>query len=383
MSALASFIGGSVAIILLTVAAPSIARFATRFGPVEMFTLVLFGISTVIGLSGRSVAKGLAMALLGALLGVIGPEVTAGYIRYGFHPELRDGLNFIAVVIGLFGVSEVLVRIEKPLEVKVQTFNFLIREILPSRQELLRYWRSIARCSLIGWLVGVLPGAGGTLASFLAYSVERSASKTPEKFGQGAMEGVIASESADNAAVGGSLIPLMALGIPGSGGTAILLGALVMYGLRPGPLFFTQSGDVAWTVISSLYISNTILLLTNVFAIPLFVMLINIGLRYLNGIVIALCFVGAFSLSFSSFDIWVTLLFGVFGYFMKKLDYPPAPLIMGLVLAPLAETALARSLMLSQGNLAIFIERPIAAVFLILALLSFVFPLVQLLRRVR
>lgn len=380
MSAVCSFLGGLFATIVLTTAAPGIARFATRFGPPEILALVVFGLSTVVGLSGRSIWRGLAMAFLGGLLGMIGPEIAAGHIRYAVAQELSDGLNFVAVVIGLFGVAEVLVRLEKPVLVHTATVAMRVREMLPTPPDLARYKWSIARCGMVGTLVGTLPGAGGTLSSFLAYALERGVSKTPERFGKGAMEGVIASETADNASANASLIPLMALGIPGSGGTAILLGALIMYGLQPGPLFFVQSGEIAWTVISSLYISNTMLLITNIVAIPLLMRLVYASDRYLNSVIIAFCFVGAFALNFSTFDIWLVLIFGMLGYAMRKYDYPAAPLILALVLAPIGESALARSLMLSQGSLGIFVERPVALAFLLMAAAAFFLPVVQFFR---
>ena len=245
ISAVSSFIGGMLAVIVLTLAAPYSARVATRFGPPEIFALVVFGLSTVVGLAGRSVWKGLAMAFLGGLLGMVGPEIAAGQIRFAVFRELRGGLNFVAVVIGLFGIAEVLVRLENSIKIKHHSSTLRLLDMIPSLADMRRYSGAMLRAFGIGTLVGVLPGAGGTLGSFLAYTAERSVSREPERFGKGAMEGVVASETSDNASANASLIPLMSLGIPGSGGTAILLGALIMYGLQPGPLLFMRSPDVA------------------------------------------------------------------------------------------------------------------------------------------
>jgi putative tricarboxylic transport membrane protein len=374
ISAVSSFMGGIMAVVVLTVAAPYIARVATRFGPPEIFALVIFGLSTVVGLAGRSIWKGLAMAFLGGLLGMIGPEIAAGEIRFAPFREIRSGLNFVAVVIGLFGIAEVLVRLENSARIKHQSSDLKLLDMIPSLSDMRRYSGAMLRAFGIGTLVGVLPGAGGTLGSFLAYSAERSVSREPERFGKGAMEGVVASETSDNASANASLIPLMSLGIPGSGGTAILLGALVMYGLQPGPLLFMRSPDVAWTVIASLYISMTMLLITNIVAIPLLMRLVYASDGFLNGVIIAFCFVGAYTLNFQTFEIWQMIVFGILGYAMRKFGYPAAPLILALVLAPIGENAIGRSLMLSQGDIGFFLQRPVAMVFLVLAALVVLVP---------
>lgn len=283
-------------------------------------------------------------------------------------------------MIGLFGIAEVLVRVERAGSVTPSETSLRMRDMLPTSARLWQLSPSIFRAFGIGTLVGVLPGAGGTLGSFLAYSAERGVSKQPERFGKGAIEGVIASETSDNASANASLIPLMSLGIPGSGGTAILLGALVMYGLQPGPLFFAQSGDVAWTVIASLYISMTMLLITNIVAIPLMIRAVYASDRCLGGVIVAFCFVGAYALNFSAFEVWQCIVFGVLGYAMRRFDYPAAPLILALVLAPIGENAIGRSLMLSQGELSYFLARPVAMGFAALAMAAFLFPLIRAVR---
>jgi len=377
LSALCSFIGGILAVIVLTVAGPYIARAAVQFGPAEIFALVVFGLSTVVGLGGKSLWKGLTMAFLGALLGTIGPEITAGEIRFAIFQELRGGLNFVAVVIGLFGLAEVLVRIEKSVVITQGKSGLTLKDMILSARDLGRYIPSIMRSFIIGTAVGLLPGAGGTLSTFLAYGAEKGISKEPQKFGKGAMEGVIASETSDNASANASLIPLMSLGIPGSGGTAILLAALVMYGLQPGPLLFTRSPDVTWTVIASLYISMTMLLITNIVAIPLLMRMVYFSNGFMNGIIVAFCFVGAFALSFSVFEIWLVIAFGILGYAIRKLDYPAAPLILALVLAPIGENAISRTLMLTQGEISFFLGRPVALVLFALSCVVLFYPVIR------
>jgi len=376
ISAISSFVGGAFGLIILVFGAPIISKISINFGPPEYFMLMILGLSTITLLAGDKMLKAALMTFFGFAIGIVGSDYVSGYVRFNYHPELIEGIDFVAIIIGLYGIGEVLFNIEKLIHLDLGKPSFKIREFIPSLKELKQITMPTLRGSVIGTMIGILPGAGGTIATFLAYTSEKKASKTPKRFGNGAIEGLAAPEAANNASVPGALIPLITLGIPGSGGTAILLGALIMYGLRPGPLLMVESGTIVWTMIAGLILANVILLISNIMLIPIFINIIKLVQKYLSPIVASLCLLGAYSLNYGMFNIWVVMIFGVIGYGMKKFKYPAGPLILSVVLAPLTENYFRQSLMLAQGKFSIFLLRPISLgiliVILVIAVLSIV-----------
>ncbi|MFV0490613.1 MAG: tripartite tricarboxylate transporter permease [Pseudorhodobacter sp.] len=370
ISAVSSFIGGMFGLLVLIFFAPVVARNAIFLGPPEYFLLMLLGLSTIVLLAGEDMLKALLMACFGVLVATIGSDYISGHVRFAVTPELIEGIDFVAIIIGLYGLGEVLHNLEHKVMLNLGKPSFRASDYVPDRATLKESAMPAVRGSALGTGIGLLPGAGATIATFLAYALEKRISKTPEKFGHGAVPGLAGPEASNNAAVPGSLIPLITLGIPGSGGTAIMLGALIMFGLQPGPLLMIKSGDVVWAMIAGLVLANVFLLLSNVLLIPLFVNLLRGIQGVLASVVIALCVVGAYSLAYSNFNIWIMLVFGVLGYLMRKNDYPTGPFILAVVLAPLAENYFRQSVMLGQGSLGIFWERPISLTIIICMVLA-------------
>lgn len=360
LSAVSSFIGGFFGLLVLIFFAPVVSAYAIHLGAPEYFLLMLLGLSTIVLLAGDNMVKALLMACVGVLVSTFGSDYISGHIRFAFTPELIEGIDFVAIIIGLYGLGEVFHNLEQRTRLDLGKPSFDIREYIPPASALRESSGATLRGSVIGTVIGLLPGAGATVATFLEYMLERRISRTPEQFGKGAIAGLAGPEASNNASVPGSLIPLITLGIPGSGGTAIMLGALIMFGLQPGPLLMIKSGDVVWAMIAGLVLANIFLLLSNVLLIPVFVNLLRTVQGYLASVVVALCVVGAFSLAYNTFNIWVALVFGVLGYLMKKCDYPTGPFILAVVLAPLAENYFRQSIMLGQGDWGIFIDRPIS-----------------------
>lgn len=363
LSAIASFVGGCFGLVMLIFFAPIIAEYAIFLGPPEYFLMMLLGLSMIVVLAGSDPLKALIATLLGVLLSTVGSDYVSGEVRYAVVPELIDGMDFVAVIIGLFGIGEVLLNIERRVILNMGKPRFRMSEFIPKRRDLREASAPIIRGSVTGTAIGVLPGAGATIATFMTYIAEKKLSKKPEEFGKGAIAGLAAPEAANNAAVPGSLIPLLTLGIPGSGGTAIMLGALIMFGLNPGPLLMVQSADIVWGTIASLVIANVFLLGSNVLLIPLFINALRLVQRHLTSIVVAFCLVGAFAINYSIFEIWIVLVFGVIGYLMKKADYPAGPFILALVLSPLAENYFRQSIMMGQGSWDIFVSKPLTTTF--------------------
>ncbi|SFP83687.1 putative tricarboxylic transport membrane protein [Tranquillimonas alkanivorans] len=366
ISAFSSFIGGLFGLLVLIFLAPIIASYAIYLGAPEYFLLMATGLATVMLLAGKHLAKALLVTCFGVLVSSFGSDYVSGQIRFAFVPELIEGIDFVAIIIGLYGLGEVFYNLEKKVKLNLGKPGFRMREFIPGRSELGEAAAPTLRGSVLGTLIGIVPGAGATVATFLDYALEKRLSKKPETFGKGAIAGLAGPEATNNAAVPGSLIPLITLGIPGSGGTAIMLGALIMFGMRPGPLLMTTSGDIVWAMIAGLVLANVFLLLSNVLLIPVFVNLLRTVQGNLSNVVIALCVVGAFSLSYSPFNIWIMLIFGVVGYLMKKNDYPTGPFILAVVLAPLAENYFRQSIMMGQGSAGIFLDRPISLTILII-----------------
>jgi putative tricarboxylic transport membrane protein len=340
--------------------------------------LILLGFTALGAVAGSSLAKGLTSVVVGLLISTIGLDIMSGRPRFTFGEDwLLGGFSFIVVAIGVFGIGEALDGMMTPGGHPIIKTSLSWRNSIPSAAEWLRSRGAIARGTVVGLLIGVLPGAGSTLASFIAYSVERSASKHPEEFGKGAIEGVAAPESANNSASAAAMIPPLTLGVPGSGTTAVLLGGFLLWGLRPGPLLFTQHPEFAWGLIASMYIGNVMLVVLNFFANPLFATMLWIPYTVQVAFVVLFAVIGAYSLSNNPFDVVIMIAFGVLGFLMKRLDFSAAGLILGLVLGPLAEKSLRQSLTLSRGDWSIFFTRPVAGVLMVLALSALLWPLAR------
>ena len=371
IAAIGSFIAGTLGTVGLMLLAPALAQAALAFGPPEYFALVVLGL-TALAAVGSSLLKGLVAGVAGLLIGTIGIDPQNGIARFDFgRTWLLDGVEFIVLTVALFGLGEVVASCVLGVQRPVAD----VKSALPTRED----WRAcrmpILRGTGIGFFVGVLPATGATIASFLAYIVEKKLAKDPSRFGKGAIEGVAAPEASNNAAAAGAMVPMFALGVPGSGTTAIILGALIMFGIRPGPELFAKNADLVWAVIASMYIGNVILLVLNLPLAGLFARLLRIPYQWLYPPILALCIAGVYSQSNSLEDCWLLAGFGVLGWLMKRYDWSMAPMVLGLVLGPMFETALRQSLTLSHASPAIFVTRPISAVLLALALIAVTAPL--------
>src|SRR5882672_1862241 len=367
IAAIGSFIGGIVATLALVVVAPPLAQMALKFGPPEFFALMLFGLCLVSGLAGRSMLAALLMTVLGLLLAMIGIDPVRGAPRFAFDiPDLYDGIGFIAVVMGLFGVSEILLAAEAPAGEAVRA---KLSKLLPSREEWRRSVGAIWRGTGIGFGLGLIPGIGAIVPTFMAYIAEKRLSKTPERFGKGAIEGVAAPESANNAYANAAMIPFLTLGIPSSPTIAVLMGAFIINGITPGPFLFQERPDLVWTVIASFFIGNVILLALNLPLVGLWARLLKIPFSYMCAGVLIFCIIGAYGLKQSLFDVWVMLGFGVLGYLLRKLEFPVAPAILALILGPMMEKSLRTTLEISGGSFAIFLDRPVALALLAVPLI--------------
>jgi putative tricarboxylic transport membrane protein len=381
MAAIASFIAGTFGTVGLMLAAPALARVALAFGPPEYFALVVMGL-TALALVGGELIKGFMMGALGLLIATVGVDPQVGNMRFTFGQIwLLDGIDFLVIAVALFGVGEVLASAEKGVP-SAQT-AFKIGNIFPTAADWVACRWAIVRGTVIGYIIGVLPGAGATIASFITYAVEKKLSKHPEKFGTGVMEAVASPEAANNSAASGAMVPMFALGIPGSNTTAVMLGALIMFGLRPGPQLFEQNATLVWGIIASMYVGNVILLILNLPLAGVFAQLLRVRYTLLYPIILALCIAGVYSNSNSVDDLWLMAGFGVFGYLMKRYDFPAAPLVLGLVLEPLFENSLRQSMTLSHGSLDIFVSRPISAGLLLVTLLVILVPLLMRFRQQR
>ena len=362
-----SFIGAAFAIILVTFFAPLIAEFSLRFGPAEFLGVQLLTFSAFVGIGGSSAPKTVAAILLGFILATVGMDIVSGQLRLTFGTiELMRGFNFVVVVIGLFGIGEILLTIEEGLEFRGMKPQVRWRLVVETLRELPQYWRTFVRSALIGSWMGIKPG-GATAASFMSYGIARKFSKTPEKFGTGTLEGVLAPETANNAAGVSALLPMITLGIPGSPTAAVMLGGLLIWGLQPGPMLFQERPDFVWGLIASMYSGNVIGVLIVLLFVPLFAAILRLPFAILIPLIVYVCAIGAYAVNNSTTDIWYMLIFGIAGYLLKKLDYPIAPLVLALVLGDMAELALRQSLIMSQGSPMIFFSSPIAAVLVILS----------------
>jgi putative tricarboxylic transport membrane protein len=384
IAAIASFAAGTVGIVLLTLVAPPVAAFALRFSSPEYFALMVLGLALVVLLSGPSLVKGLLALLVGLWLTSIGTDIFTAQARFIFgQAPLLGGIEFMVVAIGVFALAEVLANIDGGEESQMLPVPRGLRNLLPTWDDLKACRFAFLNGSVVGFLIGVLPGAGGTIASFISYGLEKAVSRHPEKFGTGVPEGVAAPEGANNADTGGALVPLLTLGIPGGSSTAILLAALIIWGIRPGPLMMQESPDVFWGLVASMYIGNVMLLVLNLPLVPLFAQLLRLPTYVLHPFIFGISVVGVYGVTGRMFDTALLAGFGLLGYIMTKLKYPTAPLILGFVLGDAMERALRQSLMMSQGDLSMLVQRPISAVLLAFAALVLILPLLSYFNRAR
>lgn len=363
IAAIGSFIGGTVATLALALGAPLLAQVGLLMGPVERFALMVLALSLVAGLLGSQMLKGMLMAMVGLLIGTVGIDPTLGVPRFTFGvTDLIDGINFVAAVMGLFGISELFQSCEEGVQGLIAE---KVGRVMPTRDDFRRSWGAIARGTGLGTLLGMVPGATSVIASFLSYSIEVSVSKTPERFGKGAIEGVAGPETANNAFANANFIPLFALGIPGTASMAILMGGMMTYGLTPGPFLFRDHPDIVWTVIASMFIGNILLLILNVPLVSIWIQMLRIRYSLLAPIIAILTLVGSYTLTNSVASLYVTIAFGVLGYFLRKLDMPLAPLVLTMIVGPIVESNLRQSLQISAGDPMILVSSPIAVVLLI------------------
>ena len=377
IAAWGSFIGGSLSVIALMFIATPLAKVALRFGPAEYFALMCTGLLIVTYLAQGSILKALMMALVGLIIGDVGLDMRTGLPRFTLGiDELTGGVEIATLAMGLFGVSEVLINLEQNLGSR-EIFQTRIGNLWPSLKDWAQATGAILRGSILGFFLGILPGGGVVLASFVSYGVEKKLSKHPEMFGRGAIEGVAGPETANNAAAGGALLPLLSLGIPANAVMALLFSALIIHGIQPGPLLVTSHPDIFWGLVASMYVGNALLVLLNLPLIGIWVQLLKIPYRILFPLILLFCLIGAYSLSNSPFDLLVMTFFGGVGYLMRKFRYEGAPLILAFVLGPMLEQNLRRSLLISGGSFMIFVTRPICAItlgFTFLLFLSTIFP---------
>lgn len=365
MAAIASFCSAILSLIALILLAPPFAKMALKFGPPEMLAVMIMGLAIVISLAGTKRLLGLLMALLGLAISVVGIDHgTTGLPRFTFgQVELFTGIPFVEVMIGLFAVGEVLYQIRQGAAAPIRA---RIRDLMLTREDLRRSRMPILRGSAIGFLLGCLPGAGSTLATFMAYGIEKRVNKRGDKFGTGTIEGVASPESANNAAAQANFVPTLTLGIPGGAATAVLLGAFLIHGIQPGPLLFQQQPALVWGLIASFFIGNVILLVLNLPLAPVFAQILRVPYGFMYPLILLVAFTGAYSIGNSMFSVYVVFAFGLIGYVMKRLDFPMAPLVLGLVLGPLFEKALVQTTSMGNGNALILFQRPVALVVLAL-----------------
>jgi putative tricarboxylic transport membrane protein len=380
ISAFGSFIAGSIGIIGMMLLSPLLVDFAIKFGPPEYFSLMLMGLVILTFLTSGSMIRSLMMAAFGVILGTIGIDTLSGKSRFTFNtPELVDGVGIVPIVMGLFGLSEVLLNMEQKTGRKI--FTTKTKELFPTLHDWSRSIGAILRGTVCGFFLGILPGGGAVLSSFVSYAVEKRLSKHPEEFGKGAIEGVAAPESANNSAAIGAFIPLMTLGIPSNVIMAMLLGALIIHGVTPGPLLISRNPEVFWGLVASMYLGNVLLIILNVPMIGLWVKLLKIPYSTLFPLIILFCIIGVYSINNSTFEVFLMLVFGIIGYLMNKLSLEPPPLVLAFILGPMLEVAFRQSLIKSQGSLAIFITRPISATCIIISVCLLIYSMLPWFRR--
>ncbi|GFN21911.1 tripartite tricarboxylate transporter permease [Thermanaeromonas sp. C210] len=378
VSAIGSFVAGTIGIILLQVFAPPLAKAALAFGPAEFFALTVVGIILLSNLSGKGGIKGFLMIALGVLLSTVGLDPLGGVNRFTFNQALAGtGLSFIAIAAGLFGVGEILWLASRPEEKAEVVARVRLRDLYPTKEEIKRALPPIFRGSFLGFLIGLIPGPSATIASFTSYSLEKSVSKHRREFGDGAIEGVAGPEAANNGASAGAMVPLLSLGIPFSPAIAVLLSGMLLVGVTPGPLFLQEHPQAFWGVIGSMYVGNMMLLVLNLPLVGIWASITRIPSKYLMPVVLLFCIVGAYADNNNIFDVWVMLGAGAAGYLMRKYEYDPAPLLIGLVMGPIMERSLRQALIMGRGDLAIFTASPISLIMYGMALALVIFMAVK------
>ncbi|MEI3610173.1 tripartite tricarboxylate transporter permease [Pseudogracilibacillus sp. SO10305] len=379
IATVSSMIGGFISGLALLFLAPPLAKVSLLFSAPEYLFLSIFGLTIIGSLSGGSVIKGLASGAIGLLIGTIGIDIITGFPRYTFGiTSLESGISLIPALIGLFSLSQVFILLEGGnTEEKSNEIKQLISKLIPSKEDFNKIFATILRSSGLGVLIGILPGAGGDVGSWVAYNEAKRFSKHKEEFGKGSIEGIAGSETANNAVTGGALIPLLTLGIPGSSTTAVLLGGLMIQGLVPGNDLFTVHADVSYSVILGFLIANILMGIVGLFGAKYFIKVLNVPQNMLIPIIIALCVIGSYAINNNVFDICIMLIFGVIGYAMRKTGFSPAPVILGLILGPIAEKSLGQSMVMAQGDLfGYFVSRPVTVVFMVLIVVTVVSPLI-------
>src|SRR5690348_3300327 len=372
-----SFFGALIGVLLITFLSPIVARFALQFGPPEFFSVYLLTFCAFVGMSKGSPFKTIASMMLGFALAAVGIDTVTGQLRLTFgFVDLLKGFDFLIAVIGLFGIGEILLTIEEGLEFKGAKAKLNMKVVLETWKELPRYWKTSIRAAIVGCLMGIVPG-GATPASFMSYGLAKKMSRDGEKFGTGVIEGVVAPETAAHAAGTSALLPMITLGVPGSPTAAVLLGGLLIWGLQPGPLLFTEKPDFVWGLIASMYLGNIAGLIVVLTCVPLFAAILRVPFSIIAPIILVICAIGAYTVHNAMFDVWLMLVFGAMGYVFKKLDYPMAPLVLALVLGDNAENAFRQSMLDSQGDLRIFFSNALVGSITALSLLLLFWPLIS------
>jgi len=375
ISAFGSFIAGTLSIVGLMLIAPPLAAMALRFGPPEYFSLMIMGLTVLTFLASGPMWKALLMAAFGLFLGCMGMDNMTGSYRFTFNIlELSDGVGLVPVVMGLFGISEVMLNVEQSMQRTI--LQAKIQHLFPNRKEWAASLGPITRGTVLGFFLGVLPGGGAVISSFVSYAIEKKVSRHPEKFGTGVIEGVAGPEAANNAATGGAFIPLLSLGIPANAVMALLLGAFIIHGVQPGPMLVKEHPQLFWGAVSSMYMGNAMLLVLNLPLIGLWVRILKVPYPILFPLILLFCLIGCYSLNNSITEVLVMILFGLIGYAFKKFQYEAAPLVLALVLGPMMESSLRQALLMSAGSPVIFFERPISAILMGTAIFLLVFPLI-------
>ena len=382
-AATASFVGGTISVILFTLFAPPLAEVALAFGPPEEFALMILAFATFIGLGGDDIPKTFFSICIGLVMSAVGLDIVSGEPRLIFNdlPGFFHGINFLVLAIGIYGIGEMLWVIETSKgKAVLSEATVSLSRTLDALKMLTKSWKTMLMGSFLGYFVGILPAAGATPGSLMSYGVAKTLAKDPQSYGKGNIDGVVAPEAANNAASTGSMLPMLTLGIPGSPTTAILLGGMVIWGLEPGPMLFVEHKDFVWGLIASLYSANLFALIINIMFIPIFIWVLRMPFTVLAPIIFVLCIIGGYAPTKSLHDVWLMLIFGVVAYLMRKLDYPMAPAVLAIVLGPLAERSMRQSLIGSHGDFTIFIDRPISGTLMVIAFALFLAPVYGILK---
>lgn len=379
IAAIGSFIAGTFGIVALTFIAPPLSSFALKFGPAEYFSLTLLGLTLASFLSGKSMLKGMIMAVLGLLLATVGIDPVGGALRYTFGTMiLMDGIDFLALAMGVFGIGEILISLEEDMNSELVTTK--VKDVYPTMKDWLESRWAILRGTVIGFGVGLLPGGGAVMASMIAYAIEKKVSKTPQRFGEGAIEGVAAPESANNSASSASFIPMLTLGIPGNPAIAMIFAALLIQGVQPGPFLIVEHPDVFWGVIASMYIGNVVLLFFNLPLVGLWVQMLRVPYSIMAPVIVMICSIGVYSLKNDVDDVLMMFIFGIIGYILRKFRFELGPLILAFVLGRILERSLSQTMIISGGDVSVFLTKPISAALLGVVLLMLLTPLALMLR---